>query len=102
MADENLRESCAQRALVEFIYRNLKYPALAKENRVVGTVVVTFVVETDGTLSDIRVVRDIGSGCGEEAARVVELSDGQWVPGVQRGRLVRVQYNLPVKYSMGK
>ncbi|MGB3548634.1 MAG: energy transducer TonB [Saprospiraceae bacterium] len=89
--------------MLEYIYKNIKYPAIARENGVEGTAVVTFVVEKDGTVSDARVVRDPGAQTGDEALRVVKLMNTEkikWTPGKQRGRPVRVQFNLPVKFKL--
>ena len=97
------RKTCADKAMLQFIYKNIKYPPIARENGVEGTVVVTFVVEKDGSISDARVLRDIGAQCGSEALRVVQMmnSMGQkWSPGKQRGRPVKVQFNLPVKFRL--
>lgn len=102
MATKSEKQECAKAAMLSFIYENLQYPPLAKENEVEGTVVITYVVEEDGSLSDIRIIRDIGAGCGQEAIRLVEQmsAEGQWVSGKQRGRPVRVQYNLPIKFRI--
>ncbi len=89
--------------MLEFIYKNIKYPAIARENGVEGTCVIQFVVEKDGKITDAKVVRDIGAGCGGESLRIVELMNTKglkWTPGKQRGRNVRVQFNLPVKYRL--
>jgi periplasmic protein TonB len=97
------KEECAQKNMLEFIYANIKYPAIARENGVEGTVVVTFVVEKDGSVQNMKVVRDIGAGCGDEALRVVDLMNKKgvkWTPGKQRGKPVRVQFNLPVKFKL--
>jgi periplasmic protein TonB len=97
------RKACADKKMLEFIYKNIKYPAIARENGVEGTAVITFVVEKDGTVSDARIVRDIGAQCGQEALRVVNLMNSQsikWTPGKQRGRPVRVQFNLPVRFKL--
>jgi len=97
------RQQCAQRKMLEFIYANIKYPPIARENGVEGTAVVQFVVEKDGTVTDARVVRDPGAGTGNEALRVVNLMNQKgikWIPGKQRGRPVRVQFNLPVKFRL--
>ncbi len=97
------KEECAQKKMLEFIYANIKYPPIARENGVEGTAVVTFVVEKDGSVKDVKVVRDIGAGCGDEALRVVELMNKKslkWTPGKQRGKAVRVQFNLPVKFKL--
>ena len=92
-------QQCAQKKMLEYIYKNIKYPAIARENGVEGTAVVTFVVEKDGSITDARVVRDPGAQTGAEALRVVETFP-TWIPGKQRGNNVRVQFNLPVKFRL--
>ena len=97
------KDACAQKKLLEFIYANIKYPAIARENGVEGACVIQFVVEKSGKVTDARVVRDIGAGCGDEALRVVNLMNKEnkvWTPGKQRGRAVRVQFTLPVKFKL--
>jgi len=97
------RKACADKKMLEFIYKNIKYPAIARENGVEGVAVVQFVVEKDGSITDINVVRDPGAQTGAEAERVVRLMEKQnikWIPGKQRGRAVRVQFNLPVKFRL--
>ena len=94
---------CAQKKLLEFVYKNVKYPAIARENGIQGRVVVQFVVEKDGSITDANVVRDIGAGCGEESLRVVELMNSmpeKWTPGRQRGQPVRVQFTLPISFKL--
>lgn len=102
-ATEPEKKQCAQQELLKFIYRNLQYPQEARDARTEGTVVISFLVQTDGSTSDARVVRSIGDGCDEEAKRVVELMAEQgliWTPGKQRGEAVRVQFNLPIKFKL--
>ncbi len=97
------KEECAKEKLLEFIYKNIEYPTIARENGVEGTVVISFVVEKDGRVKEAKIVREIGGGCGDEALRVVELmnTDGKrWTPGKQRGKPVRVMFNLPVKFKL--
>lgn len=97
------KEECAKLKLLEFIYANIQYPAIARENGVEGTAVISFVVEKDGRVKEAKIVREIGGGCGEEALRVVEQmnNDGKrWTPGKQRGKPVRVMFNLPVKFKL--
>ena len=72
---------------------------MAKESGIQGMVYVTFVVERDGSITDVRVLRGIGGGCDEEAIRVVSAMP-KWTPGKQRGKPVRVQYNLPVRFTL--
>ena len=97
------QKACAQKKLLEFIYGNIKYPAIARENGVEGMAVVSFVIEKDGKVTDAKVVRNPGAKTGEEALRVVELMNQEgirWNPGQQGGRNVRVQFNLPVKFKL--
>ena len=86
-------------ALYKFITDNLKYPQLALENAIQGKVYVTFFVEKDGSVSNVRILRDIGGGCGLEAKRVVE-SLPKWIPGRQSGQVVRTQFNLPINFVL--
>lgn len=86
-------------ARIKFLQDNIKYPEEAKELGVQGKVFVTFVVEVDGSITDVKVLRGIGAGCDEEAIRVVK-SMPKWVPGKQRGVPVRVQFNLPIKFTL--
>jgi protein TonB len=86
-------------ALYKFLAENIKYPQMAKESGIQGRVFVTFVVEKNGSVTDVRVLRGIGGGCDEEAIRVVQNMP-KWTPGKQRGKAVRVQYNLPVKFTL--
>jgi protein TonB len=97
--DERKLKACADQRLLEYIYRNIKYPSIARENGIEGTVMVTFVVEKDGSITIPKVLRDIGGGCGKEVMRVVKQMP-LWVPGEQRGRKVRVQFNLPVQFKL--
>lgn len=86
-------------ALLEYMAKNTKYPPLARENGLQGIVVVTFVVDEKGNISNVQVLRGIGGGCDEEAIRVVK-SMPAWKPGKQRGMPVRVQYNLPFRFTL--
>jgi protein TonB len=86
-------------ALYKYLRDNIKYPQLARDNNITGKVYVTFVVERDGSIANPRVLKDIGGGCGAEAIRVVK-SMPKWTPGKQRGKAVRVQFNLPVSFNL--
>jgi protein TonB len=99
ITDKAEKKTCAETKMLQFIYGNIKYPPIARENGVEGTVYIKFVVEKDGSITAPEIVRDIGAGCGDEALRVVKLMP-KWQPGKQRGRAVRVQFNLPVKYKL--
>ncbi|MFD0793136.1 TonB family protein [Mucilaginibacter litoreus] len=84
-----------------YLSENIKYPAEAVKSKVEGRSVLTFVVEEDGSLSDIKVVRSLGTGTDEEAIRVLKASP-RWIPGKQNGHTVRVQYTVPVSFSLAK
>lgn len=85
--------------LVLFLENNLNYPPGALESGVQGSVFVNFIVEPDGHLSNVKVLRSLGSGCDEEAIRLV-TSMPNWKPGKQRGTAVRVSYILPIKFKL--
>ncbi len=85
--------------LYEFLGKNLKYPAIAKESNIQGKVYVQFVVWTDGSIRDVTVLRGIGGGCDEEATRVVKMMPN-WTPGEQMGKAVAVRYRLPIKFTL--
>ena len=87
------------KSLFQFIADNTKYPADAKEKGIKGRVFVNFIVEPDGSVSDIRVLRGIGGGCDEEAVRIVE-SMPKFKPGMQNGEAVRVSYTVPVNFRL--
>ena len=93
------KQACANKKLLQFIGESLKYPSLAREADIQGTVVIRFVVEKDGSISNAEVVRDIGGGCGKEALRVVNKMP-TWIPGSQQGHKVRVQFNLPIRFKL--
>ncbi len=88
-----------EEARQRFLENNLRYPTMAREAGIQGTVFVTFVVETDGSVTDVRVLRGIGGGCDQEAVRVVEMMP-RWEPGRQRGQPVRVQFNMPIRFRL--
>lgn len=85
--------------LYQYLAQEIQYPPIAKENGIEGTVVVQFVVSEKGEISNAFVVKDIGGGCGEEALRVVKKMP-PWLPGANRGKPVKVQMNLPVKFRL--
>ena len=76
------------------------YPAAARQNGIQGAVFVSFIVEKDGSVSNVKVLRGIGDGCDEEALRVVKLMP-KWIPGTQAGKAVRVLFNMPIYYKLG-
>ena len=85
--------------MIKFIRLNLRYPPLAQENGITGTVIINFVVDREGKISRINVVRGIGGGCDEEAVRVLSKMPA-WSPGKQGGKPVLVSSTVPIKYSL--
>lgn len=86
-------------ALFKYLSNNIKYPQMAKESGIQGTVFVTFVIGPDGKVRDVKVLRGVKGGLDEEAVRVVQ-SMPNWKPGKQRGKAVSVQYNLPIRFTL--
>ena len=86
-------------ALMEWLSNNVKYPVVAQENGVQGRVVVSFVVERDGSITDVKVVRGVDASLDREASRVVRAMP-RWIPGKQNGSAVRVKYNVPVAFRL--
>ncbi len=84
----------------QYLSKNLKYPTQARRMGIEGTVYVVFVVNTDGSIQDVEILRGIGGGCDEEALRVVKNAP-KWEPGKQRGRPVRVRMRLPIRFKLG-
>lgn len=85
----------------KYLRKNLRYPASAAESNISGRVYLSFIVEKDGSLTDIKVLKGIGFGCDEEAVRVLKKSPA-WTPGIQNKQKVRVQYTLPIVFSLGE
>ena len=86
-------------ALMEWLSNNVKYPVVAQENGEQGRVVVSFVVERDGSITDVKVVRGVDPSLDKEASRVVRAMP-RWIPGKQNGSAVRVKYNVPVAFRL--
>ncbi|MDG1276489.1 MAG: energy transducer TonB [Algoriphagus sp.] len=83
----------------QYLSKNLKYPTQARRMGIEGTVIVVFVVNTDGSIQDVEVLRGIGGGCDEEAIKVVSEAP-KWEPGKQRGRPVRTRMRLPIRFKL--
>ena len=88
-----------QGALMAFLSSNIKYPVVAQENGVQGRVIVGFVVEKDGSISDVKVMRSVDPSLDREAQRVVKAMP-KWKPGKQNGSAVRVKYTVPVVFRL--
>lgn len=85
----------------KFLQKNLRFPAVAQEQGVSGKVILSFIIEKDGSLSNIKVERGAGYGFDEEALRVLKLAKA-WKPGIQNGQPVRVRYNIPINFQLSE
>jgi protein TonB len=83
----------------QYLSKNLKYPTQARRMGIEGTVIVVFVINVDGSIQDVEVLRGIGGGCDEEAVKVVKEAP-KWEPGKQRGRAVRTRMRLPIRFKL--
>lgn len=90
-----------ERALMNFVNANIRYPSIALENGVSGMVIVRFVVDKEGRVSNGTVLRGIGSGCDEEALRIIKKMP-PWKPGKQGGRAVPVWFTLPIRFTLAQ
>jgi len=102
LSDEE-RKNCAQEKMLQFIYKNLRYPAIARENGIEGMVVTQFVIEKNGEVADAVVVRDPGGRCGNASLWIINRMNyicDKWIPGSQGGENVKVQYTLPVSFKL--
>ena len=86
-------------AMIQFISSNIKYPADAKKQKVDGRVLVNFVVEKDGSITEVKVIKPAFPSLDAEAIRVVKAMP-KWKPGYQRGQAVRVQFTMPINFSL--
>lgn len=103
-SDEQSRRSCTEEKLLSFIYQNLKYPELARQSGISGTVVAQIVIDAKGTLKDLKLLREIGGGCDQAVVQVLNVmakdSAMQWQAGQQNGKAVSVVYRIPVRFQM--
>jgi len=97
--NESVRRSCTNKSVMKTIYSYVKYPSIARENSIEGTVVVSFVVDKKGEIQNLEIVRDIGAGCGKEVIKAMNKL-GKFYPGKHNGRPVSVIYKLPVKFKL--
>lgn len=96
---KSAKKECSEQKLMSFLNSKTRYPEIARQNEIEGTVYIKFIIEKDGSINNAIILRDIGGGCGEEALRVVNLMP-KWTPGKQWGWPVRVQFTLPVKFKL--
>lgn len=88
-----------QEAMYNFIYKHIKYPAIARDNRIEGNVIIQFVVSREGEIINAKIVRSLGGGIDQEALRVIN-SMPRWNPGRHNGRAVPVTFTLPIKFEL--
>ena len=86
-------------AMFEYLMQNVKYPEDAEKQKVEGRVIATFVVETDGSITDVQAVKQVFPSLDAEAIRVLEAMP-KWTPGKQNGKPVRVKYTVPVNFKL--
>lgn len=97
--DSVLRGTCSERALIEFLAMNIRYPARARENNVQGTAIVRFMINSDGTLSDIKVLRGLSEDIRQEVIRIISIMP-PWEPGRHDGQPVKVAFTMPIKFRL--
>ena len=97
--DRSKGMNCATREMLDFIFQHIEYPRQAIAQKISGIVVVKYIVEKDGRLTNPEIAREIGGGCGEAAVSVVKKMNG-WVPGRQDGKPVRTRFYLPIKFQL--
>jgi len=99
IVDEMPQYPGGEKAMMEYVAKNVKYPQEAKDKEIQGRVFVSFVIEKDGSVNEVKVMRGIGGGCDEEAVRVIK-GMSKWKPGKQDGKPVRVSYMMPINFKL--
>jgi TonB family protein len=99
VVEQNPAYPGGESARMNFLRRNIRYPAKAISKKTEGKVIINFIVEKDGTVSKINVLKGIGNGCDEEALRVAKMMP-KWKPGLQSGLPVRVSFNMPINFQL--
>lgn len=102
-----VKKACAERGLLQFFNRNIRYPYAARQKNVQGSVIISMIVEPDGLISNPKILRDIGEGCGDEAIRVANgmneaLMESylRWTPGKIDGKPVRAEITVPIRFRL--
>lgn len=88
-----------EKAMIDWLSKSLRYPILAKDDKIEGKVYVSFVVDTDGSITDVNIVKSVNELLDKEAKRVIE-SMPKWKPGKQNGTIVRVKYTIPIIFKL--
>ena len=102
ISNKNKRRKCTDQKLIKYIYQNIYYPDTAKMNNIQGLVVAQIIINKTGQVTNVKIIRDIGGGCGNELLRVLNKmnEDKLWTPGRQGGQIVRVKYTLPIRFRI--
>lgn len=99
VAEEQPQYKGGEQARIRYLANNIEYPAEAREKGIQGRVFVNFIVEKDGSISNVRILRGIGGGCDEEALKAIENMP-KWVPGKNDGKPVRTEFNMPIRFTL--
>ncbi len=97
------KKKCSDEKLLKYLYEQIIYPIYAQDHGIEGRCVVSFVVEMDGSISNAKIIKDIGGGCGEASLQVVHSMNNmpeKWIAGMDKGRPARVRFNLPVSFRL--
>lgn len=103
LTDNDAKRSCSNQKIMDYVYETLQYPASARAAGITGMVVVSFVIEADGQISTIKILRDPGGKLGAEGVRIINqmsIEKGPWIPGRQRGKAVATKFNLPIRFKL--
>ena len=100
VVEESAAPKGGMQAFYKYVGEKIKYPAQARRMGIEGRVFVEFVINKDGSLSDVRSIKGIGAGCDEEAVRIIQSAPA-WSPGKQRGKAVKQRYTLPIIFKLG-
>lgn len=100
VVEETATPKGGMQAFYEYVSKKLKYPAQARRMGTEGKVFVQFVINKDGSISDVVAIKGIGAGCDEEAVRIIQASPA-WTPGKQRGKAVKQRMVLPITFKLG-
>lgn len=99
--DQEEKNKCASLELLKLVQSRVSYPPMAREIGIQGTCAIQFRINADGRISHIKLLKDIGAGCGQAALKALESLDDQcWHPGLQNGKPVAVQMTLPVRFKL--
>lgn len=99
LTDDHEKYDCAQKKMLEYIYYNVRYPAIARENGIQGRAVIVFVIGKDGSVTDVKVARGLCQAITNECYQIMR-GFTKWIPGRQRGEPVRVQFTLPISFKL--